>query len=96
MRKSIYTRRYRVFTQLLKDVRIEAAISQAELALKLGVAQPDVSKMETGDRRIDIVEAQLWCEALGISLETFAARLERKRFKQWEKFPPKRIKRRKS
>lgn len=35
---------------------MEAGISQAEVAAAVGLKQPDISKIETYERRVDIVE----------------------------------------
>jgi transcriptional regulator with XRE-family HTH domain len=60
-------------------MRLEAGLTQAQLASRLKVHQTRVSKVEVGERRIDILELQLWCEALGMSLRDFVARMERRR-----------------
>jgi transcriptional regulator with XRE-family HTH domain len=77
MPKSIHTAEYRVFLDLLRQVRLEAGLTQIELAERLGVPQVFVSKCERGDRRIDVVELAHMCVAMGISLSSFTARLER-------------------
>ena len=76
MDKSIYTREYGVALRLLKQVREEAGITQVELAKKLGQSQSFVSKVERGDRRLDIVQLRTLCRVLGTSLPAFVERLE--------------------
>lgn len=61
---------------LLREVRTEAGLRQADLAAKLGQPQSFVSKYESGERRLDVLELREVCKAVGISLEDFAARLE--------------------
>ena len=46
----------KAFLRLLRRVRIEAKLTQAQLAKILGVTQARVSKYEQGERRIDILE----------------------------------------
>ena len=41
-------------TALLKQARIEAKLTQAQVADKLGVTQSYVSKVESGQTRIDV------------------------------------------
>jgi transcriptional regulator with XRE-family HTH domain len=62
---------------LLRQVRAEAGLRQADLAQRLGQPQSFVSKYESGERRLDVLELRTICLAIGISLEEFAARLER-------------------
>ena len=47
-----------------------------ELAKKLNITQSYLSKIERGDRGIDIIELMEYCNAVGISLTEFSARLE--------------------
>jgi transcriptional regulator with XRE-family HTH domain len=61
---------------LLKSVRTEAALRQGDLAVRLGQPQSFVSKYESGERRLDVLELRQICNAIGISLREFAARLE--------------------
>jgi transcriptional regulator with XRE-family HTH domain len=61
---------------LLKSLRTEAGLRQVDLAKRLGQPQSFVSKVESGERRLDILELRQVCKILGISLQQFAARLE--------------------
>ncbi len=61
---------------LLRELRLRARLRQADLARKLGQPQSFVSKYESGERRIDILELRDICAALGVSLTEFARRLE--------------------
>ncbi len=65
-----------ILQHLLRLVRKEAALSQRELADRLNKPQSYVSKYESGERRLDILELWQICAALGISLPHFAQRLE--------------------
>lgn len=66
--KSIYTQQYGLFLATLRAARESAGISQSELAARLSVDQPLVSKCESGQRRLDFIEVRAWCAAIGISL----------------------------
>ena len=77
MSKSIHTRPYRIFTQLLAQLRIDARVTQSQLADKLGVPQSRISKVEIGERRLDVVELRTWCRALDASIEDFVGHLEK-------------------
>jgi len=67
---------YAAFLSLLRRVRMEAGLSQVELAEPLQETQSFVSKCERGERRIDIIELRLFCSALGVTLTEFSAQLE--------------------
>ncbi|MNY44480.1 helix-turn-helix protein [compost metagenome] len=55
----------------MRLARIEAGLTQAELAERLGIAQALVSRIETGERRIDVPELMAIAEALGKPAWTF-------------------------
>jgi transcriptional regulator with XRE-family HTH domain len=56
MPKSIYSKEYRDITKKLQKARKESGLKQIDVALKLGKPQSYVSKIEKGERRLDIVE----------------------------------------
>ena len=78
MEKTIYTREYDAVVRLLRAARKTAGITQIELAERLSLTQSLVSKMERGDRRLDIIEVRTICRAIGISFPEFVTQLERK------------------
>lgn len=61
---------------LLRQVRTEANLTQTDLARRLGQPQSFVSKYESGERRLDILELRQVCQAIGIPLPEFIRRLE--------------------
>lgn len=63
--------------RLLKRIRQEKGIRQVELADRLDVPQSFVSKYESGDRRLDILELRNVCEAIGMPFEEFIRELEK-------------------
>jgi transcriptional regulator with XRE-family HTH domain len=64
----------RRLTKLLKQIRVDAELTQAELAEKIGQTQSYVSKYENGEQRLDIIELEAVCKATGVSLMTFVER----------------------
>ncbi len=62
---------------MLRSKRIDAGMTQAELARKMGVSRLFVGRCERGDRRIDVVEFIAFCRALGVDPQTFIGELER-------------------
>jgi transcriptional regulator with XRE-family HTH domain len=55
----------------LKEIRQSKAINQADLGERLGWRQQDVSKVESLDRRLDLIELFDWLEALRYEVEHF-------------------------
>lgn len=62
---------------LLRQIRAEAGLRQSDLAQRLGQPQSFVSKYESGERRLDLLEIRDICTAVGISLQEFVRRFER-------------------
>jgi len=58
MSKSIYSKEYKKTIEKLKRARIEIGLKQEEVAEKLKKPQSYISKIERGERRIDIAELQ--------------------------------------
>ena len=65
-RESIHSKPYVAVRSLLKKQREEVGLSNRELGKDLQVAYSLVSKVESGDRRLDVVEACKYCKALGV------------------------------
>lgn len=61
---------YTEFVARLRSARKASGYTQSELAELLCKPQSYVSKVETAERRIDVIEAARWCMALGLSLES--------------------------
>jgi len=62
---------------LLKAIRTEAGLRQVDMAEALGVPQSYVSKYESGERRLDMLELRAVCKAAGVTLASFGRRLEK-------------------
>jgi transcriptional regulator with XRE-family HTH domain len=74
--KSIYNKDYLDLLSLLREKRIEKGVTQEQLASLMGVNQGFISKIETHERRLDVIELRSICTALGISLSEFIQELE--------------------
>ena len=68
MGKTIHSDSYRVLLTLLREARAAAGISQTALADLLGRPQTWVSKVELGERRLDVEELRQVCTALNLDL----------------------------
>ena len=65
MSKQLRTARHRRFMAVLVEIRIQAGVTQRELARRLKRAHSYVSRIEKGDRRLDVPEMIQWCEVVG-------------------------------
>ena len=59
---------------LLRQVRLEANLTQSQLAGKIRQTQSYVSKYESGEQRLDLIELHAVCEAVGMPLIDFVGR----------------------
>lgn len=75
--KSLYDPRYRLAIRLLKEYRQNSNMTQQELAMLLNCDQGYISKYESGQRRLDIIEIRNICKCLGVNLPNFAEHLEK-------------------
>lgn len=55
----------------LRQARIESGLMQAEVAKKLGKPQSYVSKVECGERRLDVVEINKFAEIYKKNIDFF-------------------------
>jgi len=62
---SIFTQRHQELIGFIASARKAAGITQVELAERLGRPQSFVSKVERGERRLDVIEFCQVAEALG-------------------------------
>jgi len=77
--KSTFTRKHEHFRALLAEARKSAGLTQVTLAKKLGRPQSFVSKFESGERRLDVIEFLEVVHALEIEPGTIIAEVERRK-----------------
>jgi transcriptional regulator with XRE-family HTH domain len=65
--------------QVLRTIRLQSGIRQAELALKLGRPQSFISKYETLERRLTFEEVEMVSSLLGVPMYEFLKLLEQQR-----------------
>lgn len=73
--KTIFSDHSSKLIELLREARENAGLTQIQAAERLGCRQTFISKIECGERRLDVVEFSLICLAYGVSpgevLESF-------------------------
>lgn len=66
---SIHKPQYIEFISRLRKARKDKGLTQAQLGHLLNQPQSFISKVETCERRLDLIEAAEWCRAIGIRLD---------------------------
>lgn len=74
--KTIHREEYTRLLALLRQTREAAGLRQVDVATRLGVAQSYVSKVESGERRLDILELRDYCAVLDVTLSEFLRAFE--------------------
>jgi transcriptional regulator with XRE-family HTH domain len=74
--KSIYSAQYQQLCTLLRELRREAGLTQVDVAKRLDVPQSFVSKYESGERRLDVIELRHVAAAIGTTLDAIVERLD--------------------
>lgn len=77
LEKTIYAPDYAIVLRLFREAREAAGVTQVELAERLGQSQSFVSKVERGERRLDILQLRSILAEFGVTLPQFVERLER-------------------
>jgi len=67
-----------VLLKHLKQMRANAGLSGPEIQRRLNRPNSYVSKVESGEKRLDILELREYCQACGVSIIDFIHRLEEK------------------
>jgi transcriptional regulator with XRE-family HTH domain len=67
--------KYELLRSELKNARLQAKMLQADLAKKLKKPQSYISKVESGERNLDVIEFTIYCEALNLESSKCLKRL---------------------
>lgn len=59
MKKTIYLKEYIKLIEKLKNTRINAGLTQSDVANKLKKHQSYISKIENRERRLDVIELKI-------------------------------------
>lgn len=71
MAHPVHAPAYRVFLDRLRAGRERAGLRQADVARRLRKPQSYVSKCESGERRVDVVELAAFARLYGLPMEFF-------------------------
>lgn len=77
MLKNLRTQQNKIFLAALRDRREALGLRQSDLAERLGETQTTVSRVENGERRLDVIELRAWLRALRVGFVPFVRRLDR-------------------
>jgi transcriptional regulator with XRE-family HTH domain len=67
----VYRTEYQILLAHLRQARKAARLTQTEVAKRLGKTQGYVNKLETGERRMDVVQLRDFCAAIGVDFVEF-------------------------
>lgn len=71
MPRVIYTKDHNAIVERLKQARLEIGLGQVEVAKKLGRTQSYLSKIESGQRRFDVLQLKEFAKLYKKSLDYF-------------------------
>lgn len=71
MKKTIYSAEHKQLIEKLKTARLQSGLDQQQVADKLGRTQSYISKLESGQRRIDLVQIKEFAKIYKKSIEHF-------------------------
>ena len=71
MPRAIYSNDHKVIVERLKKARLESGLGQIEVAKKLGKTQSYLSKIESGQRRFDVLQLKEFAKLYKKPLDFF-------------------------
>lgn len=64
-KKTLYAKENTAFVERLRTARIEAGLTQVQVAKKIGRPQSHVSNIESGQQRVDVIELKRFAKLYG-------------------------------
>lgn len=77
MKKSLHTKEHKALIKTLYSLRVGTGLRQVDLAERIGEPQSFISKIEQGERRLDLIELRIIIRAMGASLPEFIEQFEK-------------------
>ncbi len=62
MSSNLYTKEHKAIIEKLKKARHEAGLDQVEVAKKLNKTQSYISKIESGQRKVDVIQLKKFAD----------------------------------
>ena len=72
-KKSIYTPRYKLLVKMLREARLRANVTQAQVAERLGRTESQISRWESSELRIDVRDLDEYLAAIGVDIVEFVS-----------------------
>lgn len=77
MPKSVHSARHQMIATALADQRRKQGLTQAEVARALGRHQPFIANIESGERRLDLVELLDIASVIGLDVHALIRNVAR-------------------
>ncbi len=71
MKKAIFSEEHKSLVERLKRARVEQGLDQQQVARLLGKSQSYISKIESGQRRVDVVQLKEFAKIYKKKLDFF-------------------------
>lgn len=71
MEKTIKTKEYAIFIERMRKARLESGLKQTEVAKKMRRPQSYISRVESGEYRLDILELKQFAKIYGKEITFF-------------------------
>jgi transcriptional regulator with XRE-family HTH domain len=65
--KTVFSKLNDELVKMVREARVKSGLTQVEAAKKLGCRQTFISKIECGERRVDVVEFVVMMRAYGVN-----------------------------
>jgi len=72
--EQLFAIRQRTIGAIIRKARLDAGISQADLAVQVGLDAAELEAIETGGQGLDLPHLGIICESLGLNIEDFLDR----------------------
>lgn len=70
-KKSIYTPRYKLLVKMMREARLGANVTQAQVAERLERTESQISRWESCELRVDLRDLDEYLAAIGVDLIDF-------------------------